>query len=147
MENNLRDDLIELLTYDLWANEQWAPLVGQMSDRPRAAEVWDHILRAQIIWYDRSINEGDMPTLPEDRVEALRVSTQTWIDLMRICDVTAYISYKTMSGEQSFSLISDIVRHLVNHGTYHRGELRAYAAELGLAFPETDFILWKRTVA
>jgi uncharacterized damage-inducible protein DinB len=144
MENNLRQDLIELIDYDLWANEQWAPVIDQMTANARVAEVWSHILRAQVTWYDRSINEGDMPALPDDVMAALRITAQTWKELMLICDVEAYVSYKTNSGDQFFSLISDVVRHLVNHGTFHRGELRAYAATMGVAFPETDYILWKR---
>jgi uncharacterized damage-inducible protein DinB len=43
--------------------------------------------------------------------------------------------------------VSDIAAHVVNHGTYHRGQLRERAEADGLDdFPETDLILFFRQI-
>lgn len=38
---------------------------------------------------------------------------------------------------------AQVLRHVVNHGTYHRGQVAALLKLHGVDFPETDYISWK----
>ncbi len=38
---------------------------------------------------------------------------------------------------------AEVLRHVVNHGTYHRGQVAALLKLHGIDFPETDYISWK----
>ena len=38
---------------------------------------------------------------------------------------------------------AEVLRHVVNHGTYHRGQAAALLKLHGVDFPETDYISWK----
>jgi len=35
-----------------------------------------------------------------------------------------------------------VYRHVVNHATYHRGQIASKLGRLGVAPPKTDFIFW-----
>ena len=35
-----------------------------------------------------------------------------------------------------------VFRHLVNHGTYHRGQIAAKLERLGVEPPATDLVFW-----
>lgn len=136
--------LMDGFEYEAWANDQWAPLVPALGET--GAKIWAHMLKTQTLWYSRCLGEEELPTLPEDIGAALREMSGHWRDLLRICDPEAYVSYTTTTGETYMSLLEDIARHVVNHGTYHRGQLRIIAEHEGIAFPETDLILWKRSL-
>ena len=126
--------------YDAWANARWAPSVRQMGEP--AAKVFQHVLNAQTIWYGRCVEET--PELPAATDEALAAMGEHWAELIRISDPTAFASYTRADGEMQFMMVEDIARHVINHGTYHRGQLRAMAEAAGVEFPETDYIIYRR---
>ncbi len=136
-----RDRLIEGFEYEQWANGLWSPVVPHLGAAGK--EVWEHMLIVQVIWYRRALNHDELPDLPSDTSAALHMVGTMWIDLIRTSDPTAYVSYTNSKGESYFDLLGDLARHVVNHGTYHRGQLRALAGAAGVEFPETDFTLWK----
>lgn len=56
------------------------------------------------------------------------------------------VAYRTVAGVPQESAIWEMLRHVVNHGTYHRGQLATMLRQLGVAPPSTDLILFYRTV-
>jgi uncharacterized damage-inducible protein DinB len=40
--------------------------------------------------------------------------------------------------------MADLIRHVVNHSTYHRGQLATQLRQLGQIPPATDFIVYRR---
>jgi uncharacterized damage-inducible protein DinB len=56
-------------------------------------------------------------------------------------------SYKNLKREVFTSGVWQVVHHLFNHGTYHRGQLVTMMRELdATVIPSTDFIQWYRKV-
>lgn len=56
-------------------------------------------------------------------------------------DASGMVKYKLMSGESSASPVVEIIHHIMNHGSYHRGQLVTMGRELGFTDPpKTDFI-------
>lgn len=143
----VRELLIEGFRYDAWANQAWLPVLPTFQDRDRAEAIFRHILQAQRIWLVRTLSEEEAPPLSDDLGEAISRLSEAWIALVATCDPGAFVSYTTMAGESHFNTVEQIARHVVNHGTYHRGQLRGLKqAEGSDGFPETDLIRFLRQV-
>jgi uncharacterized damage-inducible protein DinB len=136
------DLIIEGFEYDRWANRQWfAYLEGEgwpEADR----EIFRHILSAQEAWLSRvdgiSLNAMPRPSLTLDTLEALH---GRWVSVLREHPEDPVIAYRRITGDAHAQPLGRIARHVVNHGTYHRGELRGLCrARNATGFPETDQI-------
>jgi uncharacterized damage-inducible protein DinB len=131
-----------LFDYDLWASLQWIEPAQTLN----STDVLVHIVDAQVIWFSRVTDterwEPEAETLGED----IRKSVDAWQNFIRDAELGRMVSYHTLAGEPYDNLLSDIVRHVINHGTYHRGQLRGIAGERDAEFPETDLLRFLRTL-
>jgi uncharacterized damage-inducible protein DinB len=60
--------------------------------------------------------------------------------------VNRLIEYKTIKGETFATRAGEIALHVVNHSTFHRGQMITILRELGQEnLPATDFIFYTRT--
>lgn len=50
-------------------------------------------------------------------------------------DLNISIEYKLLSGEPSQTSVLNIIHHVMNHSTYHRGQLVTMGRELGFIDP------------
>ncbi len=143
-------DLRAMWDYDIWANERWLEILVHFPDPQRADEVMTHIHWAQWTWLrrvDGALNLGlvlpDEPKAPS--IVLARELARQWRDVLDNSDKETMVAYQNMAGESFTSRLGDIVRHVVTHGAYHRGQLRGMAGEQGMVdFPETDYIIWAR---
>jgi uncharacterized damage-inducible protein DinB len=55
-------------------------------------------------------------------------------------DPNRVIEYKNLKGDAFAKPVWEILLHVVNHGTYHRGQIAAMLRQLGHVPPSTDFI-------
>ena len=141
----MREILHQSFQYDLWANEQWLSVLEKLEPADVAKDIFGHILFAQHLWLQRCISVEEVAEIPSDLNQATTELNRAWQDLIRISDPYAYVSFNTMDGNASFRMLEEIARHVANHGTYHRGELRGLARAQGFAdFPETDFMRYLR---
>ncbi|WP_435018149.1 DinB family protein [Tundrisphaera sp. TA3] len=51
-------------------------------------------------------------------------------------------TYRNMRGEDCTAPLWAALRHVVNHATYHRGQVASKLGRLGAPSPETDLIRW-----
>ena len=59
--------------------------------------------------------------------------------------LTEQIDYKTMKGDAYSNTAEEILVHVINHGTFHRGQVITMLRELGFTqFPSTDLITFLR---
>jgi uncharacterized damage-inducible protein DinB len=54
------------------------------------------------------------------------------------------VIYTNTKGERFRNSIREIVYHIVNHGTYHRGNIAAMIRQLGYQGVSTDYIYYLR---
>lgn len=139
----MREFLLRGLEYDLWANHKWVHVIGRFQSSERALEIFEHILNAQRIWLQRC---GLYVEQVENIAFAQLITSlnQTWRGLVEDGDFGAWVEYQDLSGVERRSQFGDIVAHVINHGTYHRGQLRGLAEQDGIEFPDTDLILYIR---
>ena len=149
----MREWLIDGFRYDLWANRLWLPVAGCDWEKvglpdsddlvvtdpaARLKDCLTHVLHGQRMWLARlgvAINaEG------EDWLDALHTG---WVDLVSEHEATYEFEYVRPNGETIARPLGDVGWHLINHGTYHRGQMRETADLAGLDWPETDVTTWR----
>ncbi len=136
---NLRDALLQGFDYDLWANRRWMAYLEQRGWTEPERGIFAHILAAQNTWELRLRGESPTSLVSPDLNEASLLDLHArWIGSLE-GDVDRLIAYKRTTGEARAMPVHAIARHVINHGTYHRGELRGLCRASGEdGFPETD---------
>jgi uncharacterized damage-inducible protein DinB len=61
-------------------------------------------------------------------------------------DLDRKVSYKNTRGEAFTQVLHELVQHLFTHGMYHRGQMASCLRALGKQPPETDIVVYYRTV-
>jgi uncharacterized damage-inducible protein DinB len=155
MEHHLQ----HLLAYNAWANrrlldavaaltgEEWSRDLG--SSFPSVQSTMAHLVGVEWIWLERW--QGNSPSsTPEwmDSPSPERLRT-VWEDvearrseMLQAEDFQRTVSYRLFSGLTGSQTIENTVLHLVNHSTYHRGQLATMLRQLGKQPPPTDFLVY-----
>ncbi|MBX9782106.1 MAG: DinB family protein [Chitinophagaceae bacterium] len=116
-----------------------------------------HMWDAESIWWQRMEGHAQLlipsrefnPTMKEAINGLLNQSNEwsNWMNRVTEEQLQRNFDYKNIKGEAFTSVVWQVVHHLFNHGTYHRGQLVTMMRELGATtIPATDFIHWYRKV-
>jgi len=153
---SLRDHFRQLAAYNRWANARLyeAALALDEEAYRRPVGVFfsslhgtlNHLLLTDRIWLKRLIGEGDHPDrldaiLYDDRLELAAARAAEDQRLVRVVDgfeEEAYarpIVYRTTRGVAHEQVLADILAHLFNHQTHHRGQAHACLSILTHAEP------------
>jgi uncharacterized damage-inducible protein DinB len=132
--------------------EQYARPMG--NSFPSIRDTLNHVYLAEGIWHSRW--NGISPTsFPSDEIPDLATLRSRWSDtegkvrdyLVAAGDsgLNRVIRYKLMSGKEGASPLWQMVAHVVNHATYHRGQVTTMLRQLGAAPAQsTDMITYFR---
>jgi uncharacterized damage-inducible protein DinB len=120
----MRDWLLTAFQYDLWANRIWLDRVGPNP-------VMDHVLGAQQIWLRRLGVEAELD---------MAALNEGFRSVVASRDMDEAVEYRTMKGVPLQQTVAEILLQVINHGTYHRGQLRGQIQ--GDDVPDTDLILF-----
>ena len=71
-------------------------------------------------------------------------NTQVSLDIIKDFELDTVISYIDPQGNPYKNSVRDILFHIINHGTYHRGQIAMDFRQAGLKPLETDYVIWKR---
>lgn len=158
-------DYVRLLVdYHYWARDRVFVAVPGLSPehyaRPLGSsfasvrDTLNHIYLAEWIWYCRW--QGQSPTGPPSAqlpdVASLRqkwteheTKVRAFLDAVDDPGLTRVIEYKLLSGQSGASPLWQMIVHVVNHATYHRGQVTTLLRQLGAAAPQsTDLITYFR---
>ncbi|MCC7435879.1 MAG: hypothetical protein IT363_14435 [Methanoregulaceae archaeon] len=138
-------DLSLLFDYDLWATRRWLSAIAGLRDLARAHEILEHMLMAQRSW----LNRLGVEVPPQEGDVQLGVLFTTlsglWKYVVEEGDLDGVVEYQNSEGTRFRNTVREIAMHVVNHGTYHRGQLRGLAESEGFeGFPDTDLIFFLR---
>ncbi|MEW5883958.1 MAG: DinB family protein [Armatimonadota bacterium] len=136
-----------LFAYDRWANERW--IAFARSRRWKGGDdLVEHIVRASEAWLSRIHREEPVDPSASTLEMRLAACHMRWIQTLRDLTPAKVIRYANMAGVRYESYLGDIAAHVINHGTYHRGQLRERAGAEGFDdYPDTDLILFIRESA
>lgn len=140
-----------LFEYDHWANQLVYDTLAQNNViDDRILSLFSHVLWATGTWYKRIAKEpqSGMPfdMMPYEEMES-RINEQyaNYVQLIgRVDDFTEKYIYQDLKGNTHTTPLNDILTHVVNHATYHRGQIASRIKEIGLTPPGTDYITYTR---
>lgn len=55
-------------------------------------------------------------------------------------DLQRDLAYRNMAGDPFANTLGDLMTHVANHATYHRGQLTTMLRQVGATPPATDFV-------
>ena len=143
----MNDHYLELYAYEDWAMQKTIRLVEESSDS-EAGRLFRHILLARELWFNRvsgSQNRYDFEGIPlAECLDAYRRNQGEWIEFIgSIHDFEAQVTYHSLAGDPFSGELKGILTHVVNHSTYHRGQITS-VLKGKLELVSTDFIFFLR---
>lgn len=138
-----------LFRYDDWANrEVLAALRAAGTPPDRSVRLIAHIVSAARLWLSRieGIDQVD-PVWPAwtlahtaERWPAVAADWQRFLGSAGL-EFSREVVYRNTQGETWTNAVGDILTHVINHATYHRGQIAADIRQtVGTTPPYTDYI-------
>lgn len=146
MEQVLR----ELLAYNDDANRRFIETIRQAKpSSERVAVIFSHILNAHTIWNTRiggvSPEGGVWTVHPVDAWEERnRANFQRTREILDSDSLVRVVAYRDSRGNPYENQVGEILLHVFNHSTYHRGQLAILLGQESKTPPVTDFIVYLR---
>ncbi len=152
-----------LLAYTMWADRQVLEALVEVKeedlDRPLGSSfgsvlgTMTHILAAEELWVSRLLgaplerlpNVSDYPDLPTLASGFVDFWPQLEFYLAALTEeqVGSEFTWTNTRGETHTAPLRQVLLHLVNHSTYHRGQVVALLRQLGQTPPATDLVYWR----
>lgn len=111
-----------------------------------------HIMNAEWIWLRRWQGESPRTFPPESEFPTVSALRNRWMEIeVEMRDFVAEqtegslhqkVAYTTTLGESREQELWQMMAHVPNHGTHHRGELAAMFAALGIQHQEDDWLYY-----
>ena len=161
MNLTLATHLQRLLAYHGWAYARLLAELASLSEAQLRAPcglffdsihgTLNHLAVVDRIWLARVRGEPqpfdhlDVEAVanPAEFERYLEVGVAAWrnqLDGLVDAELLAPVHYRNMAGEPFQRPLLDIVTHLVNHGSHHRGQITAALTALGRPAPKLDYI-------
>jgi uncharacterized damage-inducible protein DinB len=157
----MKDDFASLYAYNRWADCRVLDACRKLTPEQYAAEPvpgWSsvrsslvHIAVVTDLWL-RSVagespqtfpTEADLPTV-EDIERLLDHAYQTFEQLLPTLTPERLTTPRLFRGRSRSAVLPPwaVLRHVVNHSTYHRGQVASKLKRFGVEPPMTDFFFW-----
>ncbi len=150
------------MTYNRWANAQVLGAAARLapeeftrdlrSSFPSVRDTLAHILSAEWVWLERW--GGNSPTAMPDlgplenvaaflvRWREVEAGQRAFLERVGPADLARVVGYTNFRGEAWRYPLGQMLRHLVNHSTYHRGQVATLLRQLGAAPNPTDLLVF-----
>jgi uncharacterized damage-inducible protein DinB len=114
-----------------------------------------HMVGAEKVWVER-FNANPQPFLKAEEIlnaaalytiwEKVGYETAKWLGLMTDKRLNETFTMKTLKGDTFTHIFWQAFQHLVNHSTYHRGQIVTMLRQFDVKPPSTDLIQFYREV-
>jgi len=154
-------------SYNVWANHKIIFTIGQLdpvlwyqqtpSSFDSLYKTLLHIWDAESIWWQRMrlhekivVPSASFDSSLKDVCNGLLHQSMQWETFIKSGEfdeaaINSKLIYKNLKGETFNQPVSEVLLHLFNHSTYHRGQVITMLRTLGVEkMPGTDFIAWSR---
>jgi uncharacterized damage-inducible protein DinB len=157
-----RNEVVELFDYNDWANARllgacsnlsqanWSQDVG--GSYPTLLSVVAHVVGGEWIWLKRWTGESPdsapgwfkdpTPSSLEDVLQQVQEERRRFLDTLTERELDREVPYTLLDGSKGVLALSTLLRHLVNHSTYHRGQIASMLRRLNVAPPATDLLIY-----
>lgn len=157
-------DLKRLLTFNEWANARVFDALATLSPDELTKDLGSsfpspgltaaHMVAGEWIWLQRWLGISNStfpewaasPDLVDLRRRLTNIETERWsfFNGLTEADLQAPRHYRLMNGTEDSQPLDVMITHVVNHATYHRGQIATFFRQLGLKPIGTDFITYAR---
>jgi len=154
--------ILELYRYNWWANGRMFEAVSKLtpeafsrdlgSSYPSARDTLLHIVWAEWIWLQRwkssspqSVwQSSDFRDVDAVRTRCLKVENEqrAFLDEINAERLLTVVRYVNLQGETWQYPLWRTMYHVVNHSSYHRGQLTTMLRQLGARALPTDFLVF-----
>jgi uncharacterized damage-inducible protein DinB len=153
-----RQDVLTLLEYNTWANARSLDVSAALSPEqfvrdlgnsfPSVRDTLAHILGAEWIWLRRWQGESpskglaatEYPTVAslKARFAAIDGERRAFVESLTEERLIQPFAYRDLAGNPYRLPLVFSLQHVVNHGTYHRGQVTTMLRQLGAKPVSTD---------
>ena len=154
-----------LYAYDDWANERILAAVAGLSGEqwtrhvvssfPSVRETVAHIAFAEWLWLQRWngvspaglpewVQRSDLPALQE-RMRDVANERRAFLAGLTDESLESVLHYTSTQGDPFALPLGELLIHVANHSTYHRGQLVTMLRQVGAQPPNTDYTQFLRS--
>jgi uncharacterized damage-inducible protein DinB len=156
------EDAITLLDYHYWARDRMLDAVEALTTAQYTRDLGSsfgsvrdtvvHTYGAEWNWYLRWV--GNSPTSMPDAtqfpdVATVRAAWKSQEEKIRLFvhalasagELGRVVRYRTLAGEEMQSVFSHMLQHVVNHASYHRGQVTTMLRQLGAPPPKSQDLI------
>ena len=146
----MREHLKELLKYCYHVNLQYIEFLEENDMGEKANQLMSHIVTAHHHWNCRILKEKPAFEVWDSELDTslFEIDKGNYISSIAILDKYSFdkeIEYTNSKGLNYLNTIKDIFTHVVNHSSYHRGQISNIIVKSGSNPPVTDYIAYIRT--
>jgi uncharacterized damage-inducible protein DinB len=150
------------LRYSAWASRKLVEAVRDVSNTDLEKPVGishnsllgtlAHILWADWLWFTRVVEAMEKPGQSREALEMVWPGLQdkwiAWAERASDDEVNRVVEYVSiLDGQKARTPAWQIVLHVVNHATLHRGQAMGMLRQMGIAPPHTDLMNFYRELA
>ena len=155
-------DVEFLNEYNRWANAIMLDAASQLSSEQFTADLRSshrsvrdtlaHILAAEWIWLERwhgtspksLLDPAEFPTLDslKTRWSNVEGGYQSFIGTLSDESLEKVIAYTNTRGEVWKYPLGEMIQHVMNHSTYHRGQVTTMLRQLGAEVSPVDLLVF-----
>lgn len=160
-------DIKTLFDFDKWATERILDVVAALHEDQYTKNLASshggirgtlvHTYGAEWVWLERwrgtsptsLFKEENLPTFSmlKEKWSALRPQLDQLVQSLTEEKLQSPLTYKDLKGNQYTQPLWQQMQHLINHSTYHRGQVVTMLRQLGVQPVATDLIAYYRTLS
>lgn len=161
----MKEILLQYARYNKWANDRLIDAILNLPNDVIDAHVESsfsslratclHVWNADFIWWERlklAENIVGPATDATLSIEAIcegwkqqSLQWQNWVMNAKEVNLTHVFAYRNSKKEQFKEPVYQVLMHVFNHATYHRGQMVTMMRQLDVkTIPATDFIVFSR---
>ena len=151
----MKQYFLKLYQYNAWANQRVLDcLERQHVKDEKILSIFGHLACAQLIWFNRFKGLAKSPLKLWGDYSILELksiaeeASRSWLGFIdEEDDFDRVLKYTNYVGDYYETNIRDLMAHLVNHCTYHRGQVAVLLREKGFEPINTDFVTYDRIIS
>lgn len=140
----------ELFEYSHYFNQKLIGILIENKDKApeRSIQLINHTINAHQVWNSRILREQSFGVWDMHAIAELpELDTTNYLKTISILNSTPLsqiIDYANSKGDRFSNSVRDILFHVVNHSTYHRGQVTMQCKQNGIDPIISDYIFYKR---
>jgi uncharacterized damage-inducible protein DinB len=162
-----QDEIRSLFAFNAWANHRTLEACSALtpaqftapapSSFPTVRDTLHHIMGVEWLYLERFQGRSPTSLLPGESFADVPAMTARWAGIKKglddyirdtdLGDLERIVEYHNMKGKPFRYSLRVMLQHVVNHGTYHRGQVVTQLRELGAKPLSTDLLRYYDALA